>query len=391
MKQYQETLYKLDSKGKQRQWEVGTDGDEVVVRHGATGGKITEKRITAKPKNTGKKNATTGAEQALLEAQSKWTKQVDREDYHYDIDLAGRQLRPMLALDYNKASHRVDWQNAYAQPKLDGLRLVIGHRFEETLGECYELEMLTRKGEVYQVEHLRESAISLMRIINMILDEKNQGHELRALDGEAYLHGLKCNQINSRCKAYKKGLTEEIEFHLFDLVIPNMTFVERQVVLIRGLNTLGSEGHNFKKVSTVDVHSEAHMKEYHGDWTQEGYEGAMIRHADSQYGIAQRSADLFKYKTFMDAEFKIVGMTEDISGNAMLTVQIDTEGAKGFSLCDVTPKRTHAFRKQMLLEPAKWIGQWITVKFQGYTEYGSLEFPVGMGLRECDDEGNPLH
>ena len=57
---------------------------------------------------------------------------------------------------------------------------------------------------------------------------------------------------------------------------------------------------------------------------------------------------------------------------------------------DVTPKRTHAERKQMLLEPEKWIGQWVTVRYQTVTPDGSLQFPTGRGLRKCDELGEPL-
>ncbi|MCP3672075.1 MAG: hypothetical protein GY814_16895, partial [Gammaproteobacteria bacterium] len=52
--------------------------------------------------------------------QAKWTKQVEREDYHWDVDLSGNQLRPQLALDYTKVGHRVRWGNVVGQPKLDG-------------------------------------------------------------------------------------------------------------------------------------------------------------------------------------------------------------------------------------------------------------------------------
>ena len=127
------TLYQRDSKGKERQWSVHTEGAEVVVQYGLVGGKIAEKRTTSKAKNVGKANETTPEQQALLEAKSKWTKQIEREDYHEDIDKAGLQLRPMSARDYTKVGHQVDWDKGrwLLQPKLDGLRLVYGWRHEE--------------------------------------------------------------------------------------------------------------------------------------------------------------------------------------------------------------------------------------------------------------------
>ena len=125
------TLYKYDSKGKVRQWDVTTDGDKVIVSHGVKDGKKVEQTTVCKPKNIGKRNETTAEEQAVLEAKSKWTKQIEREDYHEILELSGQQVRPMLALDYLKVPHRVNWDEVVAQPKLDGLRLVSGHRYRD--------------------------------------------------------------------------------------------------------------------------------------------------------------------------------------------------------------------------------------------------------------------
>ena len=75
------TLYSIDSKQNIRQWRVWTEGADIIVEHGLMGGKLQQKRTTAKAKNTGRANATTAEEQAKLEAQSKWNAQVKLEDY----------------------------------------------------------------------------------------------------------------------------------------------------------------------------------------------------------------------------------------------------------------------------------------------------------------------
>lgn len=387
------TLYIRDSKGKERQWSVATDGAKIIVSYGLVGGKITEKITVAKGKNKGKANETTPEEQALLEAQSKWTKQVEREDYHQDIDLAGQQLRPMLALDYLKVPHRVDWSQAVGQPKLDGLRLTVGNRYVPGGYVPGEFEMLTRKGEVYVVHHLIDPCNTLLSRVNQIVDNR-----CIALDGEAYLHGLPLQQINSRAKKYRKGLTEELEFHLFDLVIPGMGFVDRHAVLYEAMMSCDFDPRLLQIVEYVNLTDEEMLYKMHGVWTQSGYEGAMIRHRNSEYAIAQRSADLFKYKEFHDDEFRIVDIWEDKNGNAMFTVEAfvgqklnckDHVVTERY-VFDVTPKRTHDERKLMLQKKDEYIGKWITVKYQDLTDDFIPTFPVGLAIRDCDENGNPL-
>lgn len=385
------TLYIRDSKGKERCWSVRTEGVDIIVSHGIVGGKITEKRTTAKGKNIGKSNETTPEQQAVLEAQSKWNKQVDREDYHEDIEKAGLQLRPMLALDYTKVPHRVRWDKTIGQPKLDGLRLTVGNRFVPGGYVEGEFEMLTRKGEVYHVPHLVNPCDVLLREVNKIV-----GGRCIALDGEVYIHGMPLQQIVSRARKYRKGQTEELEFHVFDLVIQGMTFGERFHILDKTLRELSLN--QVRLVPKFVCNNEDDLQYLHGRFSEAGYEGAMLRHVDSQYAIGQRSPDLFKYKEFYDDEFQIIDVWEDKNGNAMFTM----EARQGMKLScgdhvvketytfNCTPKRTHDERKEMLGKKEQYIGQWLTVKYQDLSDDLVPTFPVGLALRECDDNGNPI-
>jgi len=87
----------------------------------------------------------------------------------------------------------------------------------------------------------------------------------------------------------------------------------------------------------------------------------------------------------MDDEAKIINIWQDTNWNAMLTV-VQKNGKE----CKVTPKRTHEERKQMLHEQDKYLGKWITCKFQTYTDDGVMQFPVGLALRKCTDDGVPI-
>ena len=372
---YSRTLYSTDSKGKIRQWSITTSGDTYTVTHGVKEGKLQTKDTKCKNKNFGKKNATTAYEQAILEAQAKWTFQVNRDDYHWDVKLANRQIRPMLALDYLKVPHRVDWEQAIAQPKLDGVRLTYGRRYRDEPGH----EAMTRKGENYILPHLTTPTIELLNIVNSLCDNK-----CLALDGEAYIHGLSLQNIMRLVKKYREGETEAVQYYLFDLVLPGYTFDERYLLLETAL-TLYGENTCFELVPCAAIHNDTDMKVQHGRYTQDGYEGLIIRHTDAEYGIAKRSPDLFKYKHFMDDEAMIIGVWKDNNGNAMLTVR-----QKNGNLCKVTPKRTHDERKAMLANKADYIGKWITCKFQTYTDENVMQFPIGLELRKCNEFGEPI-
>ena len=72
------TLYKRAQTGKNQEWTIVVDGNSYYSISGEVGGKLTTTKPTyAEPKNVGKKNETSAAEQAASEAQSKWQKKLD--------------------------------------------------------------------------------------------------------------------------------------------------------------------------------------------------------------------------------------------------------------------------------------------------------------------------
>ena len=119
------TLYKVDSIGKIRQWTIKTNNDTFWTEQGQVGGKIVvNKPTTTVPKNVGRSNATSAVEQAIAEANAKWTKQTDKgyvervEDVH-KITL----YTPMLAQKFEDRLNELTFP-LYTQPKLDGIRCI---------------------------------------------------------------------------------------------------------------------------------------------------------------------------------------------------------------------------------------------------------------------------
>jgi len=393
MQQLLPTVFIRDSKNRDRQWSVWTEGDTVVSESGLVGGKLKQQRSKSKAKNVGKSNETTPEEQAVLESKSKHRAKVKLDDYNVDIELSGLKLRAQLALDFKKVPHRVNWDDTVGQAKLDGLRLTVGNKLWPNGFTPGDFQMLSRKGEVYNVEHLVEASDQLLRSVNKLCNNR-----CLALDGEVYLHGLPLQRIFSRAEVYKPGLTEELEFHLFDLIILGMPFSERYRLLNKAYEEYNYSENNFHLVGCISIPNEESMRRAHMELTGQGFEGIIIRHLSGEYTMGKRSAHMFKYKIFYDNEFKIVDMWPDKNGNAMLTCEIP-EGfkfayksyiAQETSTFNCTPKRTHKERKVMLTAPEEWVGKWITCKYQDVTEDGMPSFAVGLAKRKCNSQGKPL-
>lgn len=115
------TLYSRTSTGAVQNWTIEIQDDAYRTHFGQVDGKqqVTEFTI-CKPKNEGKANATTGAEQALKEAQALWKKKKDSGCFE-DISDIDKMLftEPMLAKKYEDYADEIEFP-VYSQPKLDG-------------------------------------------------------------------------------------------------------------------------------------------------------------------------------------------------------------------------------------------------------------------------------
>ena len=130
------TLYKIDSKGKLREWNIEVHTypsiPKYVVTHGLKDGKQQDKmQEVPYGKNIGRANETTAQEQCILEARSKWINQRDRKGYSEEIPTE-KKFGPMLAKSYAKpGTDLTDLKDGkhivfpcLYQPKLDGIRCV---------------------------------------------------------------------------------------------------------------------------------------------------------------------------------------------------------------------------------------------------------------------------
>lgn len=372
-------LFGKSKNGKIKSWSIWVEKfpeySEIVTLHGHLGDAYIEsRRRVDKGKNIGKSNETSHFEQAILEASSKWTKKKDIEQYRTQESKVQSEAKseqeseqvvrlPMLAQDYSKHKKKLKFP-CYIQPKLDGYRMI----FDTTTNS-----MTTRQGKEFSI--VKQSGDLYKELCSL-----PDGY---VLDGELYVHGNSVSFEALGVLRKTKKLTDEdklnlskIQYHVYDMIDSN-PFEKRS----DNLKTLIEN--KFKMillVQTLSVSCESEIQKLHERFTNEGYEGSMLRNKSSLYLEKNRSHDLLKYKDFMDEEFEIVDFSfeKDTSGedkNSVVWVVKVKEGV----LCNVRPKGPKEQRQdlyeQCVKDFSKFKGRKLWTKFFDYTGDGSLRFP----------------
>jgi len=377
------TLYKMSATGKIQQWEICPsqsitwEGDinrpcQYVIKHGQMDGKIQSKPTSIlSGKNVGKANQTTAWEQCQLEAKSLWTKQRDRKGYSEQIPTE-KPLRPMLAKTFTKDGHHIKFP-AYVQPKLDGIRCLAMYRDGKVV-------LVSRTGyERKSLTHIEAALEPIFKVYPDII-----------LDGELYNHDLK-DDFQTIVSAIKRDKpndkTHLIQYHIYDIVEEKMDFIDRKSVLFHALNALPAilDG-CIRGVCTAQVSSAVDMDLDYSTFLQNGYEGMMIRNAKGGYKINGRSADLQKYKQFMDEEFIIVGAEQNKGTQINQCVFIcQTEAGTKFK---VKPRGDSEKREQYWTDwqAGKLHGKMLNVRFFEWTTSKNAvpRFPIGIYIRDFD-------
>lgn len=348
------TLYKKDSTGNIRYLKIWTEGADLVQESGVVGGNPVIHRKTCKGKNIGKSNETTPEKQAKSEMESK-IKEKLKEDYFNSIEEAQKNnvILPMLAKNYKNYKHKIDWNNCYVQPKLDGMRCL-------AIINGGNVKLISREGtEITTVQHIVE-------------DIKNQGITDMILDGELYCHGENFQSNMKLIKKYRPGETERIEYWIYDVVNDNEFGVRYTCIksIVKGSKYL-------KEVKTLLLTTEEVLQTIHKTNLKEGFEGSMIRWGKAGYKINGRSENLLKYKDFKDLALEI----KDI-------VPADARPTQGVPVFEIRGKKfragvkmSHDDREDLLTNKKDYIGKTGEIRFFEYTDDGLPRFPVMVGIR----------
>ena len=352
------TLYTKQDE-KIRQWSVFTEGSEVIVEHGQQGGKLTQKRYTAEPKNVGRSNATTAEEQAIQEADAKAVKQL-KTGYYKTIEEASEHVEftPMKAQSSDDYKHKLVFP-CHIQPKLNGQRLMI-----DKDGNAW-----SKQGEP-------------LRLPDHWTGVKEVAKKYAGLDGEIYagLDGMSLQQIIS---AFRKpnADTPKLQLWVYDIPLGHLTYLLRQAYLYEIDETYTGEDIAVVQPSVVNNWDEA--VEIAKEYVEEGYEGAMLRNLKGYYEFGKRSYDLQKLKFRQSAECVVVSVTKDKNEDGVLLCQAINGKQTGVQFeClmrkDADPDVNYRKYSNALL----LIGKAVTYEYEELSDKGVPTKPVAVGVRE---------
>lgn len=363
------TLYGVDKTLEVKEWSVWTEDDTVIVEWGKLDGKKQTKKTICKAKNVGRSNETTPEQQAISEAQSKWNKQVDKY-YRESIEEAKSLLTEgvMLAQDYSKKPHFLE-DEFYASRKLDGLRV-------KTVFVNGEPEWHSRGGKKYPVpEHIIPQLKQL---------RKDTG--LDCYDGEGYVSGVKLQKIQSCIKKHNE-LTPKVTYEIFDIPMLNTPWEERN----EHLESMKPFIENLSHINIVEqeLTTKGNLDNILHKYLSEGFEGVMLRNKNGEYEFQnKRSNDLLKYKIMEDSEAKVISCEEDKNGQGKFMMEWLSPYNDEIVHFELSMNGSHEDNTYEKL--SKRIGEWVSFKYQDFTEDGKPSFARGLYFRECDGNGNPL-
>jgi DNA ligase-1 len=370
MNYFSDTLYKVDSKGKVRTFQLEVEDEKYRMISGLEDGKKTTTKWTVcKAKNVGRANATTPEKQADLEAAARLKKKLE-EHYYVSRDEAIANpdafFKVMLATDVDKVKPPPEFP-LLLDPKLDGMRLVENAKYS-----------LSRRGKpVPAAKWIHEELLPFL-----------QENPTITLDGELYNHDYRedFNTLMSIARREKmdvnQALTAEtkLQYHIYDMFDssdPNMSAVDRK----HKLSLLPIFSDRIKEVKFTKVSDSKTLEEVKGKHLTDGYEGSIIRTFDSVYE-QKRSKNLIKIKQFITEEYKVLDITPgtgnrgDIAGRVFVKVGDVSVG------CGIRGSWEYAY--DLLENKYNFIGEMATVRHFGKTEDGSLRFPICIDLARPD-------
>lgn len=391
------TLYKKDSKGKIRQWNVSIVQKEengkwfLETSDGIHGGKIKDSTYKeAVPNNRFK----TSFEKAEFMMQSAIDMKL-RSNYFESIEDIKEEDVLFMPTGCPSGMIWEEWKNkdhvvypALASGKLDGSKMYSTWREERVF-------LNTRSAK----EHKN------FRHIEKDLAEFYKYNKNIVLDGEAYNHDYKERFEELQSIFRKETPTEEqrqlskeiARFYIYDVVDldrPNLSALERQELLIDLIQFEFNKYDSLIGWPSSIVKSEKEYDMFHEQCMNAGFEGSVLKIASAPY-VQRKNKMVMKRKPKFDCEFKIIDIVEGTGTHKGIAagVTIDLQYVDGMNIghrdqlaedfqdAGFASGWNHNALKEILENKENYIGKMGTVEYGGLTAYGKLRFPKFKALR----------
>ena len=350
------TLYSKDKKGKIMYSDMYVFENEIHCSKGYVDGKKTIYKPTrCYGKNKGKSNETSDHTQALLQAQSKYDKKINRSGYTQDLteqeDDVGTNdsIFPMLAKKYDIQKTKIVFPCGVSE-KLDGCRCISKKVKDNII-------LTSRTNKEFNFLNTVRSHIS------SIIQEGD------VYDGELYSHTHPFNKIISIVRQKTKPSPDDsiMEYWIFDIPSMKDSKYENRMDVLKQIESkyislFPDKSDRVLKFIYYDLaHNEQDIKKFHDKYINNGYEGAIIRILGGKYEFS-RSSNLLKYKEFIDEEFLVTDVTEG-KGSEQGAVIFVCETNNGDTF-NVRPISSVSKRRWQYDNRSMYIGNRLTVRFQ---------------------------
>ena len=270
---------------------------------------------------------------------------------------------PQKVKSYLDNKHLVKFP-AFTTPKLNGVNgtywLIDG-----------QLSLTSRGGEYYPlIPHLEEQIKQAMEFL-----------QTGCLNGELYIHGEHLQDIQSAVKKPNK-LSPKLQFHIFELPTINQTYSIKST-LFGKLNATLSLSHVIG-ITPISVDSHEDVARWYNIHMLSRFEGSVIYNSDAMYEFNVRSSQVLKYKGTLDLEVKLLSYNVDKNGHPVFNAIYNGKEFK------VKPKGTDTERKDIISNfESQYKDKWYTIEYETFSKDGVPQKPIGLGLRDCDYNGNP--
>ena len=344
------TLYSRSVKGKVNTFIIEVESNKFRSITGFDDGKKTISEWTV----CEAKSYCSAEAQALKEAQAIHRKKIETGSFENMSDIDNEiHFEPMLAHKWEDQKDKVKYP-IYSQPKLDGIRCIVKKD-----------GMWSRNGKkIISAPHIYEAMKHLFTVNPDLI-----------FDGELYADKF-ANDFNAICSLVKKtkptveDLNEsavKIEYHIYDLPSCKAPFVgRRQALYYMELPKC------CVKVAVEQINNLNDVTAHYEDYITKGYEGQMLR-LNLPYEN-KRSKSLLKHKSFIDTEYKIIGVEQ---GKGNLTGKMGAlvfKTSKGDTF-NASINGGWDYLEELWNSKDKLIGKQATVKYFNLTPDGKPRFP----------------
>lgn len=356
------TLYKIDSKNRNRVWFMEQEGNKHRTHAGQHGGNIVVSAWTeVEGKNIGKANETTPEEQTTKEIEAKYVKQL-RLGYTETLGKVHTgHVKPVLAhkLKDNENFASLSSGHWAVQTKYNGVRCI-----------ATASGLWSRTGKHWvNCSHIEEA-----------LKPFFEQYPDAVLDGELFNYDLRrsLNELISVVKQTKPKTAdierskEIVKYYVYDgykdETQEKLPYYLRKEWLEKVLKDIPY----YEKVDSTKVYTRTALDKIYNDLLSDGHEGIILRNLHSPYEH-KRTKNLLKHKPLDDDEFVIIGV-EEAKGNWAGTgrkVIVQMKDGKTFT-CNFMGTTEEC--AQFLKDQEKWIGKTVTVQYNGFTGKGTPNY-----------------